>query len=392
MHDSKFSKKRLAVLIVLGLITFFALDGLIFRSRLYKRHLSPVSMSGYGYYIDYYEKRRISDPSRDVLLTGDSRMAEGFSAYLANASGNAENLHFVQASVPGASLRSWYYLLKDMDPQANRYRAIVISVPSYREVSPADSSLDNAIQDTDVLSPILGFREMIDLAGTYPSIEAKLQVWPRVFIAALNYRMDLQDYLLHPKIRKLTVRWRHDVNTHIGDDYKGHLESMDGLGINLQTHNLTLPTRLTDSEKQIVTQRFLDPYNSPTDAFDVYTQEWLEKICALYARSHTQLVIARVPTSPLPIVFDEKDKPMAHFVAAVEHAPNVRLMPEDTFLNLESPHYFFDTNHLNAEGRVQFTHQMVAALPTLLADKSEDPGLVQSSVILTTQTQHPPAN
>lgn len=392
MHDSKLSKKRLAALIVVGAVTFFCLDGLIFRSGLYERHLSPVSMSGYGYYIDYYEKRRASDPSRDVLLTGDSRMAEGFSAYLANASGDAKNLHFVQGSIPGASLRTWYYLLKDMDPHADRYRAIVISVPSYRQVSPADPSLDKSMQDTDLLAPILGFREMVDLAGTYPSTETKWQVWPRVFIAALNYRMDLQDYLLHPKNRKLSVRWRHDVNIRIGDDYKGHLESMDGLSVDLQARSLTLPSRLSDNEKQIVTQRFLAPYSFPADAFDAYTQEWLEKICALYAHSNTQLLIARVPTSPLPVVFDEKDKPMAHFVAALAGVPNMKLIPEDTFLNLENPHYFFDTNHLNAEGRVQFTHEMVAVLPTMLTDKAEDHGVTQNSANSTAQAGHPSTN
>jgi hypothetical protein len=387
MHDSKFSKKRLIGLLLIGIVAFFALDVLIFRSGLYSRRLSPVSMSGYGYYVDYYEKRRPADPSRDVLFTGDSRMSEGFWAYLANQSDKAKDIHFVQGAIPGASLRVWYYLLRDMDPHADRYRAIVISVPSYRLVSPPEPSFDNSMLDMDFLSLVLGFRELTHFAGTYTDSTAKLQAWPRVFVAALNYRMDLQDYLLHPKLRKIAVRWRQNINFTIGDDYKGHEESMDGLSIDLRSHSLTFPARLTDNEKQLVIHRFLTPYNFPTDAFDAYTQEWLTKICALYAHSHTQIVIARMPTSPLPEAFDEKDKPMAHFVAAVGRLPNVKFIPEETFLNLENPHDFFDTNHLNAIGRIQFTHEMVDVLPTILASNAHEGTLEQRSDTVATQTR-----
>jgi hypothetical protein len=392
MHDSKFSKKRLIGLLLIGIVAFFALDALIFRSGLYSRRLSPQSMAGYGYYVDYYEKRRPPDPSRDVLFTGDSRMAEGFWAYLANTSSKDKDINFVQASVPGASLRTWYYLLKDMDPHADRYRAVVISVPSYRLISGAGPTPDDSLQDMDILSLILGFRGMADLASTYPSTDAKLQAWPRVFIAALNYRMDLQDYLLHPKDRKLSVRWRHHMDFAISDTYKGHDESMEGLSMDLQSRTLVFPARLTESQKQIVSQRFLQPYNFPADELDVYTKEWLAKICALYAHSHTQVVIARVPTSPLPVAFDEKDKPMAPFVAAIERLPNVTFIPEDTFLDLENPRDFFDTNHLNAVGRVQFTHEMVNVLPTILSGGAKQHSLEQSSTNTVTQTQNASAH
>lgn len=366
MQDFKFTRKRLLIAILLSIVTFLAADTLLFRSGLYCRLLSPVSMTGFGYYVDYYEKHRPSSPTRDILFTGDSRMAEGFSARIANASGTDKSYNFVQASIPGSTLRMWYYLLKDMDPKVSRYRAIVISLPSYREVSPGESALDDYTLDADMLAPILNTRQFIKLVETYPTQSVRDSLWSRVAVTSLNYRMDLQDFLLHPIQRIMSVEWRRRVADRVSDQYNGHPENMEGLSINLKTNELTYPARLSDAERQIVRQRFLKPYDSSPSAFDDYTAEWLGKICARYRGTATELVIVRVPTSPMPQAFNEDSKPVANFVSAIQQCPNVRIVPEETFLNLERPAYFFDTNHLNATGRTEFTKQLVQVIPTIL--------------------------
>lgn len=362
--------KKLLLPLLVGLIVFFGLDALVFRSGLYNRELSPMSIGGAGYYEHYFEKRRASDNQHDVLLTGDSRMGEGFSVRQANMDPEADGLHFVQAAIPGSTLRVWYYLLKDMDPQANRYRAIVLTVPSYRRI-PDQSDLQNRPLDADILEPIISTRDFLDLASTYPALPVRQQMWFRALVAGSNYRMDLQDFLLHPKTRLKTVKWRRSAGGNVALDYDGHPESMVGLAMDAQTRALSYPTRLTPDERAAVDRRLQIATQGPTDALDDYNAYWIAKICDRYAQGHTTIVIVRVPTSPLPSAFaQEESLPKAHFLDSVLGRPHVVALPEGTFQNLETPDNFFDTNHLNHTGRTAFTSQLVRALPNLLTKRS----------------------
>lgn len=373
MRDSKSTMKKLVLPLFVGLLVFVGLDTLVFRSGLYSRELSPLSIGGAAYYTDYFEKRRLADPGRDVLLTGDSRMSEGFSSHLANTSPAGKELHFIQAGIPGSTLRVWYYLLKDMDPKANRYRAIVLSLPSFRHVGGYDADPNNRPLDADILEPIITSRDFLDLTSTFPTYEARGQLWLRAAVAATNYRTDFQDFLLHPKTRIRGVRWRRSVASSYADDYTGHPESMAGLALDPQTQALIYPERLTSNEREAVDHRFKSPPPGSPDALDQYNAYWLKKICERYAHSGTKIVLARMPSTPLPQVTADGNAAAADFLAAIKGRPNAIVLPEGTFMNLETPDFFFDTNHLNAEGRKTFTAQMVEAIPTVLAPQTSDP-------------------
>ena len=40
---------------------------------------------------------------------------------------------FRHAGVAGSDVRTWYYMLRDLDPTARRYRAIVFGVDDYED-------------------------------------------------------------------------------------------------------------------------------------------------------------------------------------------------------------------------------------------------------------------
>jgi len=61
-----------------------------------------------------------------VLVLGDSRIAEGFSATLANEIGSAAGLKFVSLAEPAASANTWYYMIREVDPTKQRYSAIIV--------------------------------------------------------------------------------------------------------------------------------------------------------------------------------------------------------------------------------------------------------------------------
>ena len=112
--------------LLLGIVAFICVDGAIFHSGLYVSILAPSSYAGRVSRITRAEKERAPSGLKEVLVLGDSRIAEGFSATLANELGSPSGLKFVSLAEPAASANTWYYMVREVDPTARRYAAIVI--------------------------------------------------------------------------------------------------------------------------------------------------------------------------------------------------------------------------------------------------------------------------
>src|SRR2546430_6072580 len=65
-------------------------------------------------------------------------MAEGFSTAVADELGSTAGLKFVNLAEPASSVNSWYYMLREVDPAARRYSAIVVPYGIGYEPSTAD--------------------------------------------------------------------------------------------------------------------------------------------------------------------------------------------------------------------------------------------------------------
>jgi hypothetical protein len=110
----------------LGIAVFLCVDGAIFHSGLYVSILAPSSYAGRVWRITRAEKDRAPSALKEVLVLGDSRIAEGFSATLANELGSPAGLKFVSLAEPAASANPWYYMVREVDPTTRRYAAIVV--------------------------------------------------------------------------------------------------------------------------------------------------------------------------------------------------------------------------------------------------------------------------
>ena len=106
-----------------GIAAFVCLDGLIFHSGLYVSVLSPQSYAGRIAEITRAEENRVSSGLREVLVLGDSRLAEGFSTSLANELSSSQGVKFVSLAEPAASANTWYYMVRKIDPSTHRYSA-----------------------------------------------------------------------------------------------------------------------------------------------------------------------------------------------------------------------------------------------------------------------------
>jgi hypothetical protein len=360
MRGSERHAFSLILKIVGALAVFFTLDTLIFRMPLYSQLVSPDSMVGSAAYYLKYERQREPSHRRDVLVIGDSEIGEGFWAGLANKNEVNRDFYFIQGGIPGATLRVLYFYQKILDPNRDRYKAIVICLPTYRQKSSTEAErLDDRMLDADFLVPIISSREYFEFARSFTTEENRMEVRLKVLVQGENYRMDFQNFLLHPFARLHLVSWRRKIRENVALDYAGRDENMVGLSYDSKTGDIHYPDRLTDSERAQVASYIRTPSIVDADHFDEYTKQWIERFIERYRGSQTTLVFVRFPAEVLPQLDTvRRTGPFASYMPLLRNSPGVKVMDEGAFYPLEDPQYFFDTLHLNHDGRVRFTNQL----------------------------------
>jgi hypothetical protein len=112
---------------LLMLIAYVAAEGFLFHSGWYNKYLEPNSAAGEVEYNQFWLRRTWPPKVPDVLVLGDSRIGEGLSERDAGVALGGK-VHFTPMGMPGSAPRIWYYALRDMEKDRNRFSAIVIAL------------------------------------------------------------------------------------------------------------------------------------------------------------------------------------------------------------------------------------------------------------------------
>jgi hypothetical protein len=166
--------------LLLGLAAFVCVDGVVFHSRLYTSFLAPDSYAGRLAVITRAEKDRVSSGLKEVLVLGDSRMAEGFSAAVADKL--SSGLKFVNLAEPASSVNVWDYMLREVDPTRRRYRAIVVPYGIGFEPNSADSLR------ISMAAPLLHYRDCLILRLLFSDGRAASRHLPHAYCEARHSR------------------------------------------------------------------------------------------------------------------------------------------------------------------------------------------------------------
>ena len=134
---------RAAPVLLASVIAFAAIEGAVFHTGVYPWVLSPDASTGYLETILRNERQR-PKTGPQVLGIGDSRMI--LLPRLSNEHKAETGYTFGTIATAGSSTRSWYYMLRDTDPTAGAYRAIVMAMESYDD---ADKWGDEALAEFD---------------------------------------------------------------------------------------------------------------------------------------------------------------------------------------------------------------------------------------------------
>ena len=311
----------------------FGFDASLFRSGVYRPVIEPQSYAGQTDLA--LRQAALADPAkRNVLVLGDSRIAEGFSSQIANRVAGATT-RFVNAAVPGSTLRCWYYLLREVDPTSARFQAIVLPFDDYED---EDGEWDWAdrVLDLRIVAFCLRLNDIWDFTASFRGWSERFEALRGIALRGFALKDDVQDFLLHPSRRMEKARqWK---TSGVGwlNGYQGN------------------PGALPDSYRPQV--RKLLPQNG---RYSAYRRLWLGRILKRYEGTSVRVFAIRVPRGPFP-----QDHPAGQLGSAVRDVRSDRLtvIGEKTFASLEKPENFFDDLHLNARGRESFSRLLAQTL------------------------------
>ncbi len=338
--------------LLLGIIAFICVDGAVFHSGLYLSILAPSSYAGRIWRITRAEKQRVPSSLREVLVLGDSRIAEGFSAALANELGSSAGLKFVSLAEPAGSANTWYYMVREVDPTTRRYAAIVIPYGIGYEPNSADPLR------ISMTAPLLRYGDCFHFASGFQRSSGRFRAFIAPILRGSAYQDDVADFLAHPFARIQNIR-QEPTRIHSREIYKGRDYDLVGTSYDPATGQVTFAPKLTEAQRSAFRRSLIQPSQSDTEYSLKLQRDWIPRIMDRYSHSPTAIVLTPVPRGPFPELGGfSKDSVLPNFVLERTKFS----LPEHTFDFLEKPENYFDAFHLNAKGRQKFTDALVSEL------------------------------
>lgn len=355
-------------LVAVALLVVVLFDALVFRSGFYRRWLEPGSVAGSTRNALRLVEATTMPGRRNVLVVGNSKIGEGLSMALADKTVSDGGLHFVNGFIPGSDLRIWYYLLREVDPDARRYGAIVLATPLAAEEDLG--KMANRVADINYLVPLLRLSDLPSFALSFDDPVLRNQAARSILFPAQPLRRDIAAILSAPAQRyeKIRDQERNYVPNYLR--YLGRNEALPDLPIDPSTR---LPVHWNGVDERMrrgLTEHYfrwlhVKPSEDTLASNERYYRYWLGRIVERYQGTGVPVVLITVPRGP----WHGSEAPVPTPGGAIGEliaAGKVLALPGDTFTDIEQPHHFFDQEHMNRSGRERFTVRLAQRLQALL--------------------------
>jgi hypothetical protein len=348
--------------IILAIAGLFALDALLFRSGLYTGVLEPDSSAGAFELI--LRREQVAQPwyGRNLVVTvGDSRFA--YYPRVANEQKATTGFAFRHAGVAGTDARAWYYMLRDLDPNRDGYRAIVIGVDDYDDEDGAYDIGDD-LATLHYVAARLRFSDVVPFALSFEDPTARWQAFRGSLLKGTVFQRDVLAFLTHPAKRIADVEF---TNRGYEEWTYGYVETdrnVVGLKIDWNTFTATFPPGNDALREQLNRFILYRPYPQ-TGRHAAFRRKWFGQLVDRYQGTATKVVFVRLPRGPIPRpgnLVKKKSSSIREFAAR----PGVLLANEHAFDGLETPELFRDGFHLNNTGCARFSVMMAQEVAKLL--------------------------
>ena len=364
-------RKALGKILLLGvsaLAVVFLLDAGLFRTGFYVQYLEPFSSAGNFEAILTAGRQQAFTRPHHVLVLGDSQASEGFSAQVADAASVRSGWQFFNAAVGGSSMRCWYYMVRDLDPDRTRFDVIVLPLRGYADVDDEGIRADRDIDIHWVIAR-LGLADIPEFSSSFRTPLKRLEMFREALFKGLVYRRDLRDLLRDPAERMQHVK---DCRAACADsfyNYPGRTENLSGLWMDWATDTLHFPAGVSPQVQAEMKMNTHYRRWSVRGLERAYRNAWLGRIMERYRGTRTRFVLVSLPYHPFAIPFSWPEGPDS-FAAQASRDPRVTVLDEHLFDDLEKPELFFDAFHMNRTGRVMFSNRLAAALTQRLGTGS----------------------
>lgn len=347
----------------LGCLGLFGLDALVFRTPYYHSHLKIDSTTGLFEMILWREQQAQKRLGDNVVLTvGDSRF--GLVPKISNGLEPETGYVFRSAGVAGTDARSWYYLLRDLDPAANRYRAIVFGLDDYKDEDQAFTP-DDDIRALHYSIARLRLTDVPEFASSFYSFPNQFEAFRGGILKGLVYQEDLHDFLSNPMRRIRDVKFQRSGYEEWTYNYPGSDATMAGLTIDWPALTAHFAPGATPNQIDTVKTFLLRPPVPQTGRIAAFRRKWFGKILDRYRSSRTRIIFMRLPRGPIPRP-PSLERSTGSVVRKLATDPNVILMDERLFEPLEHPELFADGMHMNKEGVSPFSTMLAHEVSRLL--------------------------
>jgi hypothetical protein len=361
-------RRRIALTLLLACLLLFGLDALLFRTGLYCQILEPDSSAGLLELVLWREKAALQNAGDNLVVTlGNSRM--GYSPKGVDQRPRQTGYVVRTAAIPGSDPRSWYYLLRDLDPTARRYRAIVFGIDDYDDEDHLFEP-DDDIRALHYCIARLRLSDTIEFARSFYSPAIQWEAFRGALLKGIALQSDIQAFLSHPRKRIDLVRLCHRGWPGWTYDYVESSRSMAGLQIDWSTLKATYPPGTTEEQKISVGSFLLHEPNPQTGRLAQFMRTWLGRIADRYRTSRTKVIFIRLPRGPIPRP-DYLVKKRSSSIRELASRPNVILANEHLFDSLEHPEFFKDAMHMNRDGVEKFSAMLADEVARILGPPDE---------------------
>lgn len=357
--------------LVTGFAAFFLIDALIFRVGPYANYLEPDSSTGLFEQVLRTEQLAQKQNGDNLVATlGDSRLAyyPRVSAEVSKSTG----ILLRNAGVAGSSARAWYYMLRDLDPTASRYRAILLSVNHYDDEDDGFRSADD-LRSLHYVAARLRLSDIPEFTASFESPEARWQVLRNSLFRGLAFQQDILAFLAKPSKRLAVVSQTNNGFPQWTWDFVETKRNMTGLQIDWTARKAVFPAGMDQNQRDTVNNFTLREPAPQTGALAQYRREWFGRIINLYRNSRTKVIFISLPRGPYIPPAGLNPAPVGKATGVIyEFAkrPGVLMADERAFQTLEHPELFKDGVHLNDDGCRQFSILMSQEVARLLGTPS----------------------
>ncbi len=342
------------------------LDQLVFRG-VYLPLLEPQSTAGMTLLARSIQKANYAPGKKNVLILGDSRIGEGFSAGIANEIGTPQGFHFIGLGLPGTTPRVWYYVLRDLVSQRNSYHAIFMMANTLRDDDTYEDVANRSL-DTAYVAPLLNWGDIFTYPQSFTAPKEIMNATNAVAFPSASFKSDVIGFIKAPiKRAKKASQWRAGYPSWIAA-YQGHAETLPPIGTPFSADYVL--ARLSANSRSSLDAYFRlyrEGKPQPTERAFAYRYKWFGQIAQKYTSTAVTVGAFLIPRGPYHAALN-KPAEAEGSLKLLERKGMITLLDTAVSLPLEKPEFFFDNLHMNATGRDVFSRNLAKSVIAQLKD------------------------